>query len=97
MRFEKRKVIYIFFITSIIDPAIIIWNLVRVIFLSYLKNSEYIMWFMRQYSEGPDDPSLEVSVYMAGVFALLVRIITVVNMYFVLKNFDQGFKQLGLS
>lgn len=74
MRFEDKRMVYVFFVISIFEPSIIIWNLVL-------------------YSLGDDSLVLELSVYLAGIIALIVRIVTIVVMFYVLRNFNRGLKE----
>ncbi len=40
---------------------------------------------------------LELSVYLSGIIALIVRIVTVAVMVFVMINFGRGLKEKGLQ
>lgn len=78
MRLESKYLSYFFLVTSILEPSIIIWNIIRV-----KTDLEYDI--------------LETTIIVAGVFAIVIRISTIISFITVMTNFGQGLKEKRMN
>lgn len=78
MRLESKYLSYFFLVTSILEPSIIIWNIIRV-----KTDLEYDI--------------LETTIIVAGVFAIVIRISTIISFITVMTNFRQGLKEKRMN
>ena len=78
MRLESKHLSYFFLVTSILEPSIIIWNIIRV-----KTDLEYDI--------------LETTIIVAGVFAIVIRISTIISFITVMTNFGQGLKEKRMN
>ena len=78
MRLESKYLSYFFLVTSILEPSIIIWNIIRV-----KTDHEYDI--------------LETTIIVAGVFAIVIRISTIISFITVMINFGQGLREKRMN
>ena len=87
IRLENNCLVYTFYASSLIEPAVVILNMVR------MASPSSIPWASDQVFHA--SKPLVWSAYACGLLALLSRFCTVVSMVIVQRNFGKGLKSFS--